>query len=86
MNNTLMEYLYQATSRLSEEALKILDTLKNNKDISFNKEDLSLHSNIKRSTLDKGVLELYVLGLVDVNTEGKSRMCRVTKLGLEVRI
>jgi len=50
---------------------------------SMNKEDLSLTSRVKRAVLDHIIMQLYALGLVDVTTEGKSKICSLTNLGWE---
>jgi len=81
MDITLSEYLTQANKRLPDEAHKVLQALSN--EGNMNKEDLSLTSRVKRAVLDHIIMQLYALGLVDVSTEGKSKICNLTKLGNE---
>lgn len=76
---TLAEYLVKAGERLPEEADRVLSVLIN--EGSMNKEDLSLLSRVKRAVLDHVIMQLFALGLVDVSTEGKSKICSVTGLG-----
>ncbi|MEG6615063.1 transcriptional regulator [Peptococcaceae bacterium 1198_IL3148] len=76
---TLHEYFKQAANRLPEEANRVLTTLLNAG--KMNKEELSLMSTTKRAVLDHILFQLYALGLVDISTEGKSKMCEITKLG-----
>lgn len=78
---TLADYLVKAGDRLPEEADRVLEALVN--EGSMNKEDLSLLSRVKRAVLDHVIMQLYALGLVDVSTEGKSKICSLTKLGEE---
>ncbi len=77
----LAEYLVKAGERLPQEANRVLEALVN--EGSMNKEDLSLLSRVKRAVLDHVIMQLYALGLVDVSTEGKSKICSLTKLGQE---
>ncbi|MCG8400766.1 MAG: transcriptional regulator [Firmicutes bacterium] len=77
----LAEYLIRAGDRLPEEATRVLESLVN--EGSMNKEDLSLLSRVKRAVLDHVIMQLYALGLVDVSTEGKSKICSLTRLGEE---
>jgi len=81
MDITLNEYLTQANKRLPDEAHKVLQALSN--EGNMNKEDLSLTARVKRAVLDHIIMQLYALGLVDVSTEGKSKICNLTKLGYE---
>jgi len=78
---TLADYLVKAGERLPEEANRVLEALIN--EGNMNKEDLSLLSRVKRAVLDHVIMQLYALGLVDVATEGKSKICSLTKLGEE---
>ncbi|MBO8138776.1 MAG: transcriptional regulator, partial [Desulfotomaculum sp.] len=78
---TLQEYFKQAANRLPEEAHRVLNTLLN--EGKMNKEELSLMSTTKRAVLDHVLFQLYALGLVDISSEGKSKMCEITKLGEE---
>ncbi|SFG99943.1 TFIIE alpha subunit [Desulfotomaculum arcticum] len=78
---TLADYLVKAGERLPEEANRVLEALIN--EGNMNKEDLSLLSRVKRAVLDHVIMQLYALGLVDVSTEGKSKICSLTKLGEE---
>jgi len=78
---TLADYLVKAGDRLPEEADRVLGALVN--EGNMNKEDLSLLSRVKRAVLDHVIMQLYALGLVDVSTEGKSKICSLTKLGEE---
>lgn len=78
---TLADYLVKAGDRLPEEADRVLEALIN--EGNMNKEDLSLLSRVKRAVLDHVIMQLYALGLVDVSTEGKSKICSLTKLGEE---
>ncbi|MFA7466989.1 MAG: transcriptional regulator [Desulfotomaculaceae bacterium] len=77
----LADYLVKAGDRLPDEATRVLETLVT--EGSMNKEDLSLLSRVKRAVLDHVIMQLYALGLVDVSTEGKSKICSLTKLGDE---
>lgn len=81
MTSTLKEYFNGVQHRLPGEAERVLKALDNQG--SMNKEDLSLTSNVKRAVLDHVVLQLYALGLVDVATEGKSKICSLTSLGYD---
>ena len=63
------------------EAHKVLNALYDQG--SMNKEDLSLTARVKRAVLDHIIMQLYALGLVEVSTEGKSKICIITKLGNE---
>jgi len=78
---TLADYLVKAGDRLPEEADRVLETLVS--EGNMNKEDLSLLARVKRAVLDHVIMQLYALGLVDVSTEGKSKICSLTKLGDE---
>ena len=78
---TLADYLVKAGERLPDEAVRVLSVLIN--EGSMNKEDLSLLSRVKRAVLDHVIMQLFALGLVDVSTEGKSKICSVTELGKE---
>jgi len=78
---TLADYLVKAGERLPDEANRVLEALIN--EGNMNKEDLSLLSRVKRAVLDHVIMQLYALGLVDVSTEGKSKICSLTKLGEE---
>ena len=78
---TLRDYFKQAAHRLPEEANRVLTTLLQAG--KMNKEELSLMSTTKRAVLDHVLFQLYALGLVDISTEGKSKMCEITKLGEE---
>lgn len=77
----LADYLVKAGDRLPDEAARVLETLV--AEGSMNKEDLSLLSRVKRAVLDHVIMQLYALGLVDVSTEGKSKICSLTRLGDE---
>ncbi|MCL2338047.1 MAG: transcriptional regulator [Firmicutes bacterium] len=77
----LADYLVQAGERLPDEAARVLDALV--AEGSMNKEDLSLLSRVKRAVLDHVIMQLYALGLVEVSTEGKSKICSLTRLGDE---
>ncbi|WP_066638231.1 transcriptional regulator [Desulfolucanica intricata] len=78
---TVNEYLVQANKRLPAEAKKVLQALLEQG--SMNKEELSLTARVKRAVLDHIIMQLYALGLVEVSTEGKSKICNLTKLGNE---
>ncbi|WP_248285777.1 transcriptional regulator [Pelotomaculum terephthalicicum] len=78
---SLVEYFHGVQSRLPEEAERVIKSLE---DIGpMNKEDLSLTAKVKRAVLDHVVMQLYALGIVDVSTEGKSKICSLTKLGYD---
>ncbi|MDD4237973.1 MAG: transcriptional regulator [Desulfotomaculaceae bacterium] len=81
MTSTLAEYFNGVQHRLPGEAERVLKALDNQG--SMNKEDLSLTSNVKRAVLDHVVMQLYALGLVEVVTEGKSKICSLTSLGCD---
>ncbi len=78
---TLHDYFKQASNRLPEEAQRVLNTLLNAG--KMNKEELSLMSTTKRAVLDHVLFQLYALGLVEISSEGKSKMCEITSLGEE---
>ncbi len=80
-NMTLVEYLTSVSKRLPEEADKVLNVLVT--EGHMNKEELSLVSRVKRAVLDHVIMQLYALGLVDVYSEGKSKICSLTTLGEE---
>lgn len=76
---SLHEYFLKVNDRLPHEAARVLMALVEQG--SMNKEELSLTAKVKRAVLDHVVMQLYALGLVDVSTEGKSKICSLTKLG-----
>lgn len=76
---TLNEYLLKASDRLPEEAMRVMRAL--GEEGSMNKEGLSLTAKVKRAVLDHVVMQLYALGLIEVETEGKSKICSLTPLG-----
>ncbi|MCL6639194.1 MAG: transcriptional regulator [Firmicutes bacterium] len=81
MTSQLAEYFSGVQHRLPGEAERVLRALEHNG--PMNKEELSLTAKVKRAVLDHVVMQLYALGLVDVTTEGKSKMCSLTNLGLD---
>lgn len=81
MTATLVEYFAGVQHRLPDEAERVLRALEDYG--PMNKEELSLTAKVKRAVLDHVVMQLYALGLVDVATEGKSKMCSLTGLGCE---
>jgi len=78
---SLAEFLRKANDRLPEEAERVLQTLLEQG--KMNKEDLSLTARVKRAVLDHIIMQLYALGLVEIYTEGKSKICSATNLGNE---
>ncbi|OPX89638.1 MAG: hypothetical protein A4E53_01453 [Pelotomaculum sp. PtaB.Bin104] len=78
---SLTEYFNGVQKRLPEEAERVIKSLEDNG--PMNKEDLSLTARVKRAVLDHVVMQLYALGIVDISTEGKSKICTLTKLGYE---
>ncbi|MBO8137380.1 MAG: transcriptional regulator [Desulfotomaculum sp.] len=78
---TMTEYFKSVKNRLPDEAYNVLKALFD--DGKMNKEELSLTAKVKRAVLDHIIMQLYALGLVDVTSEGKSRICSLTKLGEE---
>ena len=80
-NISFNDYLLKANERLPVEARQVLHALYNQG--SMNKEDLSLAARVKRAVLDHIIMQLYALGVVEVSTEGKSKICVITKLGNE---
>jgi len=81
MTTTLVEYFGGVQNRLPEEAERVIKTLE--EEGPMNKEELSLTAKVKRAVLDHIVMQLYALGLVNVATEGKSKICSLTKLGYD---
>jgi len=81
MTTTLAEYFNGVSRRLPEEAERVIRSLE--EEGPMNKEELSLTAKVKRAVLDHIIIQLYALGLVDVTTEGKSKMCSLTKLGYD---
>ncbi len=81
MTSVLAEYFAGVQHRLPGEAERVLRALDNHG--PMNKEELSLTAKVKRAVLDHVVMQLYALGLVEVTTEGKSKMCSLTDLGWE---
>jgi len=81
VKTTLVEYFCGVRNRLPEEAERVIRSLEDQG--PMNKEELSLTAKVKRAVLDHVVIQLYALGLVDVATEGKSKMCSLTKLGYD---
>ncbi|MFZ5591639.1 MAG: transcriptional regulator [Bacillota bacterium] len=75
------EYFIKVSDRLPEEAERVLRALVDQG--SMNKEELSLTAKVKRAVLDHVIMQLYALGLVEVSTEGKSKICSLTRLGDE---
>jgi len=78
---TLTEYFAGVQQRLPSEATRVLIAL--DSEGAMNKEELSLTSNVKRAVLDHVVMQLYALGLIEVVTEGKSKICSITDMGYE---
>lgn len=78
---TLNDYFLKVTHRLPEEAIRILNVL--HEEGRMNKEALSLEARVKRAVLDHLIMQLYALGFVEIETEGKSKMCDLTPLGRE---
>jgi len=78
---SLTEYFHGVKNRLPEEAERVIKSLEDTG--PMNKEDLSLTAKVKRAVLDHVVMQLYALGIVDVSTEGKSKICSLTKLGYD---
>lgn len=76
---TLNDYLLGANNRLPEEGIRILNVLFNEGEM--NKESLSLAAHVKRAVLDHLVMQLYALGFIEIETEGKSKICTLTPLG-----
>lgn len=81
MSLSLTEYFHGVQNRLPEEAERVIRSLEDSG--PMNKEDLSLTAKVKRAVLDHVVMQLYALGIVDVSTEGKSKICSLTKLGYD---
>lgn len=79
VTSTLTEYFTGVQHRLPGEAERVLKALEDHG--PMNKEELSLTAKVKRAVLDHVVMQLYALGLVEVATEGKSKMCSLTRLG-----
>ncbi len=75
----LADYFIKVSDRLPDEAEKVLFALVDQG--SMNKEELSLTARVKRAVLDHVIMQLYALGLVEVSTEGKSKICSLTILG-----
>jgi predicted transcriptional regulator len=75
----IKEFFVKASNRLPDEAERVLKALV--EEGSMNKEELSLTARVKRAVLDHISMQLYALGLVEVSTEGKSKICSLTKLG-----
>lgn len=78
---SLTEYFHGVQNRLPVEAERVIRSLEDNG--PMNKEELSLTAKVKRAVLDHVVMQLYALGLVDVSTEGKSKICSLTRLGYD---
>ncbi|WP_031515571.1 transcriptional regulator [Desulfofalx alkaliphila] len=78
---TMTQYFSGVTNRLPEEADRVLRAL--HEEGKMNKEELSLTAKVKRAVLDHVIMQLYALGLVEVTSEGKSKICSITKLGEE---
>lgn len=76
---TITEYFNAVANRLPNEADKVLRALFD--EGKMNKEELSLTAKVKRAVLDHVIMQLYALGLVEVCSEGKSKICSLTKLG-----
>lgn len=81
LSKSLAEYFVEVQHRLPDEADRVLRALGEHG--RMNKEELSLSARVKRAVLDHVVMQLYALGFVDVATEGKSKICSLTRLGLE---
>ncbi len=78
---SLPDYFIKVNDRLPVEAERVLVALVEQG--NMNKEELSLSARVKRAVLDHVVMQLYALGLVEVSTEGKSKICSLTALGNE---
>lgn len=76
---TISQYFKEVGTRLPVEAERVLRALID--EGKMNKEELSLTAKVKRAVLDHVVMQLFALGLVDVTSEGKSKICSLTKLG-----
>ncbi|MDO7789014.1 transcriptional regulator [Desulforamulus aquiferis] len=76
---TMSQYFKEVGNRLPIEAERVLRALID--EGKMNKEELSLTAKVKRAVLDHVVMQLFALGLVDVTSEGKSKICSLTKLG-----
>lgn len=81
MTSAMADYFVGVQHRLPGEAERVMKAL--DEQGPMNKEELSLTAKVKRAVLDHVVMQLYALGLVDVTTEGKSKMCNLTSLGLD---
>ena len=76
----MTEYFNDVNNRISDKVYRVLQALYDEK--KMNKEELSLTSNAKHAVLDHVIMQLYALGLADVNySEGKSKICSLTTLG-----
>lgn len=78
---TMTQYFKEVNNRLPVEAERVMIALFD--DGKMNKEELSLTAKVKRAVLDHVVMQLFALGLVEVTSEGKSKICSLTKLGEE---
>ncbi|AQS58358.1 transcriptional regulator [Desulforamulus ferrireducens] len=76
---TMSQYFREVNNRLPVEAERVLRALID--EGKMNKEELSLTAKVKRAVLDHVVMQLFALGLVEVTSEGKSKICSLTKLG-----
>ena len=76
---TMSQYFKEVNNRLPVEAERVLRALID--EGKMNKEELSLTAKVKRAVLDHVVMQLFALGLVEVTSEGKSKICSLTKLG-----
>lgn len=78
-NSSLTEFFNMVSLRLPQESLRILEVLFT--EGKMNKEELSLTAKVKRAVLDHDLMQLFALCLVDIDTEGKSKICCITELG-----
>jgi predicted transcriptional regulator len=76
-----MDFLLEASSRMPEEAFKVLDALKKNG--AMNMDRVSIESAVNRSSIKFAIIPLETLGLVSYMQYGKAKEYDITPLGHE---
>lgn len=84
LNTPLELYLEKMIFNLPNASKLVMQTLNNNQSKnSFNKEDLSLESRVRRGDLNTALNWIEALGLVAYSPSGKQKLYALTPLGVE---
>ncbi|QQZ64675.1 hypothetical protein JI735_33855 (plasmid) [Paenibacillus sonchi] len=63
--------------------MQTLDKMQSSNKNSFNKEDLSLRSQVRRGDLNNALNWIEALGLVDYSSSGRQKLYSLTPLGVK---